>query len=55
MAEEQRAVLSLGVWERIKSGLISLGAVGLIASAGRCDGTFAHKDIVIEIGSWLSP
>ncbi len=31
------------------------GAVGLIASAGRYGGTFAHKDIAFEFGSWLSP
>ncbi|QEK52475.1 KilA-N domain-containing protein [Pedobacter aquae] len=30
-------------------------AVGLIASAGRYGGTFAHKDIAFEFGSWLSP
>jgi hypothetical protein len=44
-----------GVWERIKIGSISLGGGGFIASAGRCGGTFAHKDIAIEFGSWLSP
>ena len=31
------------------------GARGLIASAGRYGGTFAHKDIAFEFGSWLSP
>jgi len=31
------------------------GAKGLIASAGRYGGTFAHKDIAFEFGSWLSP
>ena len=31
------------------------GATGLIASAGRYGGTFAHKDIAFEFGSWLSP
>src|SRR5690554_2331060 len=30
-------------------------AIGLIASAGRYGGTFAHKDIAFEFGSWLSP
>jgi hypothetical protein len=30
-------------------------AKGLIASAGRYGGTFAHKDIAFEFGSWLSP
>ena len=28
---------------------------GLIASAGRYGGTFAHQDIAFEFGSWLSP
>ena len=30
-------------------------AIGLIAKAGRYGGTFAHKDIAFEFGSWLSP
>jgi hypothetical protein len=31
------------------------GAKGLMASAGRYGGTYAHKDIAFEFGSWLSP
>ena len=31
------------------------GAKGLIASAGRYGGTYAHQDIAFEFGSWLSP
>ena len=31
------------------------GAQGLVASAGRYGGTYAHKDIAFEFGSWLSP
>jgi hypothetical protein len=31
------------------------GAIGLKASAGRYGGTYAHKDIAFEFGSWLSP
>ena len=31
------------------------GAIGLHARAGRYGGTFAHKDIAFELGSWLSP
>ena len=31
------------------------GAKGLIASTGRYGGTYAHKDIAFEFGSWLSP
>jgi hypothetical protein len=30
-------------------------AKGLIASAGRYGGTYAHKDIAFEFGSWFSP
>ncbi len=29
--------------------------IGLIAKAGRYGGTYAHKDIASEFGSWLSP
>lgn len=31
------------------------GAIGLYARAGRYGGTYAHKDIAFEFGSWLSP
>jgi hypothetical protein len=30
-------------------------AIGLDAKAGRYGGTYAHKDIAFEFGSWLSP
>lgn len=30
-------------------------AQGLIAKAGRYGGTYAHRDIAFEFGSWLSP
>lgn len=30
-------------------------AIGIISSAGRYGGTYAHKDIAFEFGSWLSP
>lgn len=30
-------------------------AIGLIATAGRYGGTFAHKDIAFEFGMWISP
>ena len=55
-------------FERIKSqaGLTSFslspskwveatGAIGLFAKAGRGGGTYAHRDIAFEFGSWLSP
>lgn len=38
-----------------KKWIESTGAVGLVAKAGRYGGTFAHKDIAFEFGSWLSP
>jgi hypothetical protein len=30
-------------------------AIGLISKAGRYGGTYAHKDIAFEFGSWISP
>jgi hypothetical protein len=30
-------------------------AIGIVSKAGRYGGTFAHKDIAFEFGSWLSP
>jgi len=38
-----------------KKWLKATNAKGLIASAGRYGGTYAHKDIAFEFGSWLSP
>lgn len=31
------------------------GAIGVYAAAGRYGGTYAHRDIAFEFGSWLSP
>lgn len=31
------------------------GAIGIRAKSGRYGGTFAHRDIAFEFGSWLSP
>lgn len=31
------------------------GAIGLVSKAGRGGGTYAHRDIAFEFGSWLSP
>ncbi len=43
-------VLSVKKWSE------STNAIGIIAKAGRYDsGTFAHRDIAFEFGSWLSP
>ena len=38
-----------------KKWIAVTGARGLVASAGRYGGTYAHKDIAFEFGSWLSP
>jgi hypothetical protein len=44
-----RFTLSVKQWSTETRG------VGLVAKAGRYGGTFAHKDIAFEFGSWLSP
>lgn len=31
------------------------GAIGIFAKSGRGGGTYAHRDIAFEFGSWLSP
>ncbi len=38
-----------------KQWIQKTNAVGIIASAGRYGGTYAHKDIAVEFCSWLSP
>ncbi|MEK7719029.1 MAG: KilA-N domain-containing protein [Bacteroidota bacterium] len=38
-----------------KKWIDATNAKGLIANAGRYGGTFAHKDIAFEFGTWLSP
>jgi hypothetical protein len=44
-----RFTMSAKMWVNSTHG------IGLIAKAGRYGGTFAHKDIAFEFGSWLSP
>lgn len=44
-----RFTLSVSQWVKEVSG------IGLTAKAGRYGGTFAHRDIAFEFGSWLSP
>jgi hypothetical protein len=39
----------------VKKWIDQTHAIGLIASAGRYGGTYAHRDIAFEFGSWLSP
>ena len=38
-----------------KKWIEATGATGLDARAGRYGGTYAHRDIAFEFGSWLSP
>ncbi|MBB4842377.1 hypothetical protein HNP55_000872 [Paucibacter oligotrophus] len=38
-----------------KKWIAATAAIGLHAKAGRYGGTYAHKDIAFEFGSWLSP
>ncbi len=39
----------------VKKWIDVTGAIGLHARTGRYGGTYAHKDIAFEFGSWLSP
>ncbi len=39
----------------VKKWADTTNAIGILASAGRYGGTYAHKDIAFEFGSWLSP
>ena len=39
----------------VKEWVEKTNAIGLQATAGRYGGTYAHKDIAFEFGSWLSP
>ena len=41
--------ISVGEWTK------RTGAIGLMAKSGRYGGTYAHKDIAFEFGSWISP
>ena len=38
-----------------KKWIENTNAIGIISKSGRYGGTFAHKDIAFEFGSWLSP
>jgi len=38
-----------------KKWIEATGAVGIYSKSGRGGGTYAHKDIAFEFGSWLSP
>jgi hypothetical protein len=38
-----------------KQWVAKTNGIGIMAKAGRYGGTFAHRDIAFEFGSWLSP
>ena len=38
-----------------KQWIEKTNAIGIVSSAGRYGGTYAHSDIAFEFGSWLSP
>ncbi|MBK6339675.1 MAG: KilA-N domain-containing protein [Bacteroidetes bacterium] len=38
-----------------KKWIEATDAIGLISKSGRYGGTFAHKDLAFEFGSWISP
>lgn len=39
----------------VKEWAAKTNAIGLVAKAGRYGGTYAHKDIAFEFGTWISP
>lgn len=39
----------------VKKWIQSTNAIGVVAKAGRYGGTYAHKDIAFEFGTWISP
>jgi hypothetical protein len=39
----------------VKEWVAKTNAVGIFAKAGRYGGTYAHKDIAFEFGTWISP
>lgn len=39
----------------IKEWVSATNAIGVISKTGRYGGTYAHKDIAFEFGTWLSP
>ncbi len=42
-------------WMSPKKWIEATGALGIISKAGRYGGTFAHRDIAFEFGTWISP
>lgn len=42
-------------WMSPKKWIEATDAIGIISKAGRYGGTYAHKDIAFEFGTWISP
>lgn len=42
-------------WMSPKKWIEATGAIGIVSKSGRYGGTFAHKDIAFEFGTWISP
>ena len=38
-----------------KKWIASTGAIGIYSKSGRYGGTYAHRDLAFEFGSWISP
>lgn len=49
IAGSNNFVLSVKQWIKLTH------AIGIVASAGRYGGTYAHKDIAFHFGMWISP
>ena len=39
----------------VKQWIKRTNAIGIVAKTGRYGGTYAHKDIAFELGTWISP
>lgn len=39
----------------VKQWILKTNAIGIKAKTGRLGGTYAHKDIAFEFGTWISP
>ncbi len=42
-------------WMSPKKWIEATGAVGIFSKSGRYGGTYAHRDIAFEFGTWISP
>lgn len=42
-------------WMSPKKWIEATDAIGIVSKSGRYGGTFAHRDIAFEFGTWLSP